>query len=364
MDEVATSEIEDIHRKWEERFHGDGSFCLHLLGEVCNRSGNWLFVLRALELAHALYEQLPGAMISLRFIELDLTKAKWLPEQVKKALNPSDPSNTFKRVVNVSVTELLDTMTRAESFSCIAMFESGNFNIDPDQLDEAIALCSEDSIFVAGILLSDPGIKNHGRLIKHIVGNVGHSGMVFMIPPVNHLARPLDDNPQLVVHNPYDQAITDSFKGTSLHLSFTSWKQPILWNYTGEIDQDLFLLETVVAVQHNGKWVADIRALDLERDWPDILEFVCDDDCAQDNARMEQNSVSIDSWEEMLDPPPCLGVFRAKGNWAARMAAATLLAQQGGSHTVAIVSGEKLCLGCLEREYEAPEPRVPELIIF
>jgi len=47
------------------------------------------------------------------------------------------------------------------------MPESGKFNIGPDQLTEVIALCSEDSIFVAGILLTDPSSESADPPLHH-----------------------------------------------------------------------------------------------------------------------------------------------------------------------------------------------------
>lgn len=39
--------------------------------------------------------------------------------------------------------------------------------------------------------------------------------------------------------------------------------------------------------------------------------------------------ISIDTWEELLDPPLAFGIFLAHGNWAARLAALCIEAKEG-----------------------------------
>lgn len=353
------------HPGGQSRIQNDitGAFCL--MTGVCHRSKHWLVPLRALEVAQGLYEQLPGATVSVRLIEQDLLKAKWLPPPIRSILDNKSPLDSFTAAAETPVSVFLEAMTRAASFACIIMFESGQFNIDPDQLNEVIALCSEDSIFVAGILLTDPGVKKDGACIRHLVGNIGQPGMALMVSPIQPRIRAIDHNPLLVKHGSYDGSATDSFRETSLHLSFTTWKMPLDWHNTGEIDQEIFLLESVVAVQDNGKWVADIDVLELEKNCPDVIEhFNCDQDCMSDIVESHEDLVSIDSWEELLDLPPCTGVLRAKGNWVARLAAAAVLAQQENDNRAVIVGVEKICWRCLESTYAEPEPHMPQLIIF
>ncbi|KXX77022.1 hypothetical protein MMYC01_202173 [Madurella mycetomatis] len=242
------------------------------------------------------------------------------------------------------------------------MFESGRFNIDPAKLNEVIALCSEDSIFVSEILLSDPSVDAEKLSIRHIIGNVGVAGMVCMVSPTEPRIRPIGHDASLVSHAHYDGPLTESFRGTSLHLSFTTWKIPLDWENTGDIDQEIFLLESVVSVQDNGKWVADIDVLGVETDRPDVISFTCD--CESKPLSYTQNVVSICSWEEFLDQPPCIGVLQTKKNWAARLAAVSILIQQGNGHIAAILEGGRLCWDCLLEAYEVPESHMPQMIIL
>ncbi|KAG7121731.1 hypothetical protein HYQ46_010799 [Verticillium longisporum] len=231
----------------------------------------------------------------------------------------------------------MDEMKRANVFACVAMFESGRFNIEPCQLTEVVALCSEDSIFVSEILLSDPSDVSRQLGIRHLVGNVGHAGMVFMVSPREPRIRPPGFDASRVAHLEYDGAEVNTFERTSLHLSFTTWKIPLDWECTGEIDQEIFLLESVVSVQHQGAWVADIDVLGMETDRPDIISFPCDCERNFNTSSQTQSTVSIKSWDEFLDPPPCIGVLQTKRNWVARLAAVSILIQQGNGHAALIL---------------------------
>jgi len=321
--------------------------------------------MRALEVAHKLYETLPGATVSLRIIEQNLLKAHWLPSSMKRILNlvsTESRKDAYKEIASTPVEEHIKDMTRQDSFACVAMFESGHLNIDPSRLTEVIALCYENSIFVAEILLRDPSIDTSTLGLAHLVGNVGHAGMVFMVSPIEPRVRPAQHDPSLIDHLRYDNSVADKLQGTSLHLSFTTWKMPLDWETTGEIDQEVFLLESVVSVQDKGTWVADIDVLEREREGIEILKFTCG--CLDAHFPADADAVSLDTWEELLDPPPCVGIFRAKDNWAARLAAVSILIQQGRNHVAVIVDGDRVCWRCLNETYAEPEPHLPQVLIY
>lgn len=67
-------------------------------------------------------------------------------------------------------------------FSCLAMFESGQFIIEPESLNGVMAMSSYDSIFVASALVTDPWENNTERPIKRVFGNMGRSEMAFLAP--------------------------------------------------------------------------------------------------------------------------------------------------------------------------------------
>lgn len=354
----------DMDSTANEMVQRDVPDCFATMTAHIQRPVDWIVSLRSLEVANRVYGPLHGATVSLRIIDQDLSKVLWMPESLKRVrTSPGSSQLTkFRDAVRVPVDRHVDTMTRAESFSCIAMFESGHFNINPDNLSEVIALCSEDSIFVSEILLSSPDIDASQLGLRRMVGNIGHAGMVLMVSPLEPRIRQVQHDAALVDHLPYDHKSTYSFAGASLHLSFTKWKMPLDWTNTGEIDQEIFLLESVVSVQDNGTWVADIDVLGRERHSPDVLSFSCECQVGEDAGG--RDAVSLDSWEELLDHPPCIGIMRARSNWAARLAATSILIQQGRGHTAVIVGDGRICLMCLEEFYSDPEPHMPQVVIY
>ena len=349
--------VDDAHSTWT----GYSMMMNHI-----PRPLQWLTGLRLLEVANQIYNSIPMANVASRVIEQPLPGAKWQPSTTSEGetgplrRGGSVHQNAFSRLARTSVETLTRSMNRSQILSCVAMFESGHFNIEPDKLDEVIALCSEDSIFVAGILLADPGADSSQVPLHYLVGNIGHSGMALLVSPLNPRIRKASYNPDSIDHKVYDYQPFDAFGGTSLHLSFTKWKMPLEWENTGEIDQELFLLESIVSVRDNGQWVADIDILSIERDRPDAIQFPCD--CPLYQREESLDIVSIDCWDELLDLPPCVGVIRARGNWVARLAAASIIAQRGDAHAIAIVEGRRLCLTCLVESYTAL--RIPQVLIY
>ncbi|KAK0609430.1 hypothetical protein B0T14DRAFT_465885 [Immersiella caudata] len=337
---------------------------------------SWSLSLRALEIASEVYSALPRATVSLQVVEMELIKSRWLPLRIQN-VDQTDSSFTsqFRDIIRIPLEQHMASLSREQSFACLAMFESGRFNIDPFLLADVVALCSEDSIFVAEMLLSGPGSRLPRAGIRHMVGNVGHAGVVCMVLPEDPRVRAPGHDASVVSHSPYnigDELIADGFRSTSLHLSFTTWKVPLECGTTGEIDQEIFLLEAVVSVQDKGRWVADINVLGVEREPPIIVSCSCstkEDLAGKPPTDMQlgiENAVSIGSWDELLDPPPCIGILKTNSNWVARLAAVCLITQEGHGHALGVLEegADKLCWDCLVRDYTDPEPHMPQRIIL
>lgn len=323
--------------------------CYCPVGCFTTLPSEWITSLRALEIASALYSRLPGATISLRLIDQELFKAKWFPKQF------TGVEGQFSMMLKTSVQDLCKYMMRAHSFACIAMMESGQSNIDVKHMEAVVALCSDNSIFVAGILLSDPATTNLGMSIRHLIGNVGHAGMVLMISPSDPSTRSPTYDASMINHKLYDGNHIDSFKGTSLHLSFTKWKMPLEWDNTGDIDQQVFLLESVISVHDKGHWVSDLDVLILEAGIRDILQFTCN--CDRRELPADKDIASLDSWDELLDAPPSTGVIRASDNWVARLCTAAVLVRKGHAHRLVITADESICWACMTTHYRSNLPR-------
>lgn len=332
------------------------------------RPFKWLASWRLLEVATALYEGACAATISPRIIERALIDSKWAPTQIRRiiqsgptaSLQGSSVYDAFSKIASLSVSELTTSMSRGQIFACVAMFESGHLDLDPGKLTEVIALCHEDSIFVSETLLTDPALERPDRVLRHMVGNIGHSGLVLMVSPLQPRVRPRANGAGYVNHETYDYQALDRFGSTSLHLSFTEWKFPLEWENTGEIDQEVFLLESVVSVRDGGTWVADLDVLAIERDKPDTIQFPCN--CPLGEAMNSLDAVSVDSWDGLLDLPPCLSVIRARNNWVARLAATSIICQQSNGHALVLVEGDRLCLNCLVDAYS--EISTPQMVLY
>ncbi|MDI1491599.1 MAG: hypothetical protein OHK93_002808 [Ramalina farinacea] len=315
------------------------------LASVSLNCSRRLIALRALALATRIYLQLDGARISLKIIDCPLDEALWLGVH-------SDPNiqNTATHYQ-----ELMSPLPQSYQLSCIVHFESGASSLEPEVFEEILAIASGNSIFVVGTLLSDP-IDVSGRFsVKRITGNIGRPGICLLVSPVNPRIRSLGNEYNLVSHAVYDGKREDNFQSTSLHLSFTStpWTLPLEARGArdGFIDHNIYLLESIISVRDSGKWVADIDPLCINFETLTTLEL--DSECPGHSVKgPEYDYTSIDSWEELLDEPPNVGFFRAHGNWAARLAAVSIMFQKEQGYAVGLLGPERSCFTCLAIQFE------------
>ena len=316
------------------------------LAEKWPMSETHILALNALTAATRVYLQLDGATISLKVVEAPLDKAPWVSTSYDKHLT-------------------LHNMSRSRALACIVHFESGILLLEPDELDQTLAIASGNSIFVIGVIVADPVHILAANSVKRIIGNIGRSGICMLVAPFEPKIRPLGNQYNLVEHAAYDGKREDNFKGTSLHLSFTDWTLPLeIKGAEGRaIDQEAYLVESVISVLDSGKWVADLDILCI--DFEALTRIHPSSPCpGHRDSRADYDYTSLDSWEEFLDGPMSVGFFRAHGNWAARLAAVSILSQKGEAHSVGVFGPEPFCLECLGsvhdygglREYESPLP--------
>ena len=292
--------------------------------------------LEALTIATSVYLQLDGATISLKVLEAPLNEAPWLTRQ---SIHRTTPLN----------------FDRQSTLACIVHFESGTVLLGPDELDNTLAIASGNSIFVISAIVSDPFNNLAENSVKRIIGNIGRTGICMLVAPFEPKIRPLGNQYNLVEHAVYDGKRENNFKGTSLHLSFTDWTLPLeVKGAMGRtIDQEAYLVESVISVLDCGKWVADLDILSI--DFEALTMLRQSHQCSgHPNGRTDYDYTSLDNWEELLDGPMGVGVFRAHGNWAARLAAVSILSQKDQARDVGILGPEAFCLECLcsDHEYE------------
>ena len=299
------------------------------IAEHATISPSILRSLRALSFANGVYGTVKTASTPLRIVEQPLHEHSWIPE------GNSDQNGLWKQC------------SQAQAFACILTLESGGLRSEPRELESVMALSSGNSIFINGALLSDPTERAEGPDIRRVIGNVGKAGITVLISPQNLLVKPPDRDFRAATHAEYDGKRLDNFSGTSLHLSFTKWAIPINSGDYGLIDQDVFMAEAVISVRDCGRWIADIDVLGV-RPQDYIISVNCK--CSIFNKSFAGTYTSIDSWEELIDPPLSLGIFRAHENWAARLAAICILKQKNMDSRLVVLGQKNPCLTCLESQ--------------
>ncbi|KAI4151601.1 MAG: hypothetical protein LQ340_003409 [Diploschistes diacapsis] len=318
--------------------------------------------LHAIAMARLIYSYLEDATISLKLVTKDspIAHAQWSyanysqeilvgyqgPEHgeaeddhKKKYSDPSALRPNLLAPVQIMY-------TRQQTFACLAHLETGYVDLHPNGLDLALALSIENSIYVAGVVLSDPYEKVPGYRLKRLTGNIGRDGISILIAPKNPQVREPSECYNLVEHKTYDLQREDNFKATSMHLQFTEWTMPLDPTSTRTIDQDVFFVESVISVLDRGKWVADLDILSIQ--FSDLIRVDSRPCTTPGHGKTVYEYRCLDSWEELLDPPDSVKLFRAHGNWAARLAAVSILTQCGKAHCIAMFGPNDFCLTCLE----------------
>lgn len=152
---------------------------------------------------------------------------------------PHDPG--FVDYASYSYTSL------KRAFTCIAWFDSGEFDIAMDHMNGVMALANGDSIYVASRLLADPSITKHDIPVRRIFGNLGRSELCLLVPPADpRLAEPDLRSWQQVNHCDFDGQFQDCFTSTSLHLSFTESEDTVYLGNRGLRDRQVVFVEALV----------------------------------------------------------------------------------------------------------------------
>lgn len=275
--------------------------------------------LRSLEEATNIYNRLDGATISSSIVERGLYDVKW-------ATSSRSPC-----------------VTRSMVFSCIAMMETGRISLDAQNLEQVFALSSGNSLFVSTRLLADPYDEVADSSVTRIVGNVGRPGVNLLIPPAaSPLTRSLSNSFRAVTYAPFNGEREDNFKGTTLHLSFTTHKFPLDYGVAGIVDHQVFFVESVISIHDSGQWVGDLDTLEAfsisSEHRVRIPRRRHQNPCTHPEGMVNSTLdgiTSLDTWEEVLDTNPGVNIIRAHKNWPARLAASVMLskARNVGEHS-------------------------------
>lgn len=312
------------------------------------RDLNWINKsLQDLAAAYQVYRLLPGATISINVIKRPVHSWHW------STSFGSDPAQGSLGGLHVRI------LDRHSTLSCVALFESGHCNIRPRTMSRVMALSTGNSIFVVASLLCDPIESTKPYELRRIIGNVGRPGITLLIPPSNPLIRSVGPECwNILTYAMFDGKLEDSFRGTSLHLSFTEYNPTVIHGSHGARDDEVFMLESIVSVHDRGRWVADLDVLQALESLEgrrligtDIVQS-----CVHESSNVAgMNLTSVDSWEEFLDPPETSSVVRAYGNWSARLCLVTVGIQKDLN---VLLCPDKFCWKCYEEQTFVKQPGV------
>src|SRR5437868_2442561 len=188
-----------------------------------------------------------------------------------------------------------------------------------------------------------------------------------LIAPKDPMCRKPDpDSWKLVNYEAFNGAAQDSFKSTSVHLSFTEYHARLNTGNHGFHGNQISIREAIISVRDAGKWVADLdiaaafglsfEILDISRGpEPRIRRLAPQPPCEHETGAAPHSSmVAVDSWGELLDPPSGLFVVRASRNWLARLAISAFLTRgqpQSSFNFPLTVCPESVCWQCVAQKF-------------
>jgi hypothetical protein len=357
----------------------------------------YLDCLQAFAAAAEAYKLMPGATISTDLFSAPLKDALWIPKQ-SQGPSISNPKEYSERNADGmeylmcdssgnsrlrSTAKIEDTpqgsghesahedlkvyaLSRNQVFSCIAMFENRKVNLDPRILNDVMAISAGGSIYVAMPLLCDPFDTVGPNEVKHITGNVSKPGVSLMIPPITPKLKKVDEDKWTMInHTAFNGRLDDSFQRTSLHLSFTGYQLPVMTAEHGYQGIEANFVESLVSVFDGHEWVGDLDIL-KSLALTSVLRISAHiHGCRHQKPHNTPNFplTSIESWDEFMDRPPNACIFRASGNWLARLSAVALNAQQN-LQTVVLEDMKSFCWECIGRMKIINEKDAKKRLLF
>lgn len=132
---------------------------------------------------------------------------------------------------------------------------------------------------------------------------------------------------RLMYSSKFDGKSMNAFTKTSMHLSFTDYHVPLVQSSDGqEQSNQVFLLESVVSVYDAGRWIGDVDVLKCLTS--PLLSHTMDSGCRGSHINHSFLGVlSLETWDDVLDPPLSDCVIRAQGSWLARLAIVTIFVE-------------------------------------
>lgn len=309
-------------------------------------------------------DHLPEATVNIELIKTPMVSWKWSHGLLAKSDAFSGTAEdsfveTFAHLI--SLTEKEATLTqilfrtipiaRMQVFAMILQLNSGYSERD---LKNVMALSQGNSLYVAKRLVDDPiDVGDEPEyLVEHIVGNIGKPGIALMFTSeaLNMRQHSIDEW-HFSNHARFDrERALGIFDATPLHLSFTGYEEPLPSELSGLRGHDAIFVETIISMEDRGKWIADIDILKAFENSRKVYRFEkYDGSCGHQDPSFTHHDldmISIDSWEELIDPSESIMVVRAGTSWMARVAAVSIASSK--SYTCCYCPSDgNFCWQCL-----------------
>ena len=175
--------------------------------------------------------------------------------------------------------------------------------------------------------------------------------------------RPDPSSWKVLSTNIFNGRAEDHFSNTSVHLAFTDYYVPLHEQSYHAQEHQVYILESVVSVHDSGTWVGDVDILKAVEDERIVcLAYV---PCSRDHDIENHPAplVSAETWVDLLDPPDEALVFRANGNWIARLAAVAIAAQIFPEERI-LICPNNMCWSCTATEEDFIAFTIPKVLIF
>jgi hypothetical protein len=170
------------------------------------------------------------------------------------------------------------------------------------------------------------------------------------------MVRKVDPGAWRIESTSFDGSPMDSFRQTSLHLSFTDWQAPMVqFQSVGQRDADINIVEAVISVRDAGRWVADV---DIHHALlsPQFKRYQRTKACKHRSKRKDgkeyfgkdkEDIMSIETWDQVLDQVDGSAVVRSFDNWVARLAIVSVLCHHSQENErPVVVCSRGICWKC------------------
>ncbi|KAM3075798.1 hypothetical protein ACMFMG_007925 [Clarireedia jacksonii] len=309
-----------------------------LESHLTNLEGPIFRTLSILAMASKIYESLPAATVNIQVLSQSFVESKGGGNLFPMATMPSYCNYEISREAAIAMIIYLET----------------GLNVDISQLKDVVAISVGDSIYVLKKLVCDPFEAPLEYELHRIHGNIGKPGVVMLLPPeLGLMVREIDlSRWRVFTPSKFDGQAEDCFSGTSLHLSFTKYHVPFFQNKSrGQQDASISMLESVISIRDSGAWVADVDIMKAAKQGS-IYLLAHQQSCnhAKHEAPVKEMT-SVGCWDDTLDYPDGSFVVKATGNWAARLAIASVLSMLPKRPAQKIVVCPKnVCWKCVMQE--------------